>query len=127
MNLAATISLHAYGTSEGVRKEWDTRGRKEKNLVDTKEYPEKDMNKVKGDVLERSKDGAAWIASVMPFSTEVRFYRFKSPSAVPDYFMDLGIKSGFGEKAQIAYNGKWVSFSKSAVIREQKRAYGADR
>lgn len=28
MNLAATISLYAYGTSEGVRKEWDTRGRR---------------------------------------------------------------------------------------------------
>lgn len=27
MNLAATISLYAYGTSEGVLKEWDERGR----------------------------------------------------------------------------------------------------
>lgn len=34
MNLAATLSVYAYGTSEGVRKEWDARGRKGVSLTD---------------------------------------------------------------------------------------------
>ena len=33
MNLASTVALRAYGTSEGVKKEWDTRGRGRKQEV----------------------------------------------------------------------------------------------
>ena len=35
MNLATTIELHGYGTSEGVEKAWDTRGRKTEEGVQT--------------------------------------------------------------------------------------------
>jgi hypothetical protein len=34
MNLAATIAIYGYGTSEGVTKSWDTRGRGQKGILD---------------------------------------------------------------------------------------------
>lgn len=56
MNLQATVEIFGYGTSEGVKKEWDTRGRK-------------------GHQLEADKDGALHITDTYPHPYEPKMLK----------------------------------------------------
>lgn len=60
----------------------------------------------------------AWVFSIKPFSHEVTFIRFKSPSKVPDHYLDL-------TRNTMAYKGKIREFTKAARSREQNRGLGS--
>lgn len=68
--------------------------------------------------------GGAWIASIMPFSHEVHFLMFDSPSKIPDIYIHSN--NPFYDP-QIAYRGKLIDFSRATKIREQNRGIGGDR
>ena len=56
MNLAATISVYGYGTSEGVVKEWDTRGRGRKAPPSKSPAPSGANESFKDSLLKVAKD-----------------------------------------------------------------------
>ena len=69
------------------------------------------------------KYGGAWIADHMPFSNEIHFSMYESPSKVPDSY----ITSSDLYPNKIAWKGKLQGFSEKARIREQNRGIGGDR
>lgn len=115
MNLKASISLYAGGPGSGCRG--DNCGRKAgAKVLETTEL--KSTDALKSKLLELSKGGGAYVAHVVFGSTAI--YRYDSPSKIPDHFIE---RNPWG----IAYNGKFVPFSKAAQIREQNRGYSGDR
>jgi hypothetical protein len=72
-------------------------------------------------LIELSQDGQAWVYSVTPFSHEVTFRCFASPSRVPDHYYDL-----MAPNRLMGYRGKLVTFTKAAIIREQNRGLGSE-
>lgn len=90
-----------------VEKDIQNQGQMERRLIAiSKKYP------------------GAWVPSIIPFSTEVHFLQFRSPSKIPDRYMDSHIP---GVEIKIGYEGKLVPFSKAAKLREQNRGVGGDR
>jgi len=61
--------------------------------------------------------GGAWVFSVKPFSQQVSFRRFDSPSKVPDSFLDL-------TGNLMAHKGQLRGFTSAATAREQNRGLG---
>jgi hypothetical protein len=82
VNLDTTISIFAYGTSEGVKKEWDTRGRGVKTVSIPKTMPalrnltSKYIQKYGAKNLQFIGDGSA-------------------PSTLIDLYRDAGLQSSF--------------------------------
>lgn len=72
-------------------------------------------------LIELSQDGQAWVYSVEPFSHQVAFASFKSPSHVPDQYYDL-----MASDRRIGYKGKLVPFSNATVVREQNKVVSRD-
>jgi hypothetical protein len=82
-------------------------------------------DKIKAELVKRSATlGGAWIALRMPFSNEVEYIRYASPSRIPDSLYDLC--RPLGEEPPVGYKGKLVGFTKAAIIREQNRATGCE-
>jgi len=66
------------------------------------------------------KYGGAWVPSIVPFTHTTEFYKYQSPSKVPDYMFDIA-------RNRIGWKGKIVEFTEAAQIREEQRAYSGDR
>jgi len=71
-----------------------------------------------------NRHGGAWVGDIMPYSMEVHFFMYASPSKVPDSFIESG--NPFYDP-KIAYKGRLYDFTKAAKIREQNRGVGGDR
>ena len=79
----------------------------------------KDDAALHNQMIELSKDGHAWISIIRPFSHDVTFMSFETPSRVPDRFYELS-------RGEIAWKGRIRGFTKSAIIREQNRGLTSD-
>ena len=98
-----------------VREHEDKRTKADHNL---KVMQIRDQDHLHATLKELSlKEGGAWTFVVMPFSHEVRFRQFKSPSSVPDIYHDQSHN-------RIGYKGEVVPFTNAARIREQNRGLG---
>jgi hypothetical protein len=62
----------------------------------------------------------AWVYSIAPFTTDVTFFSYDTPSAVPDWFIDF-------TNGRIMVGGDIKPFSAAARRREDARAYSKDR
>jgi hypothetical protein len=85
----------------------------------------KNINEVYANLLRLSLEGGAWAFSILPFSGTVSFYRYDSPSKVPDWFYD-SMRTNEYPNGAIGWRGGIVPFTKAAVIRDQQRGYGRD-
>lgn len=80
----------------------------------------KDTQELNKTVKELSKKyGGAWTFTILPFTHTTTFYKFQSPSKVPDEFYDHS-------RNRIGYKGKLISFTPAAIIREQNRGITRD-
>ena len=79
---------------------------------------------IKLELIARSNDGGAWVAMRKPFSSEVEFRRYQSPSRIPDRIYDLC--RPLAEEPPVGYRGGLTGFTPAAKIREQNRAIGCE-
>lgn len=70
-------------------------------------------------------EGGAWVIYHRPFHQDFELHQYKSPSSVPDFYIDIGFIHDL-KHVPIGYKGKIVNFSKTALIREQNRALGCE-
>lgn len=73
-------------------------------------------------LIELSGNGQAWAYHIKPFSHEVTFVAFASPSRVPDWYYDLMYTTDH----QMGYRGRLAPFSKAAILREEWRGITGD-
>lgn len=79
------------------------------------------QQQIENELVKRSADGKAWVAS--PLFGEIRFRSFASPSRVPDDYIHS--HDPF-YTSMIGYKGKIQGFTNSAKIREQNRAVSCE-
>src|ERR1035437_593003 len=116
MNLAATVEIFAYGTSEGVTKAWDSRGRKESALPPQPRLPDE------GQFAAVQTDDGGIYPDLHPEKQRTHIMLAKDLGIPPERIVSGGwLKDGVYDGSERSDAGRWGEQARAKLAVSGKR------